>query len=139
MGDSETALEIVNHWDRMAVHAARASIIDGALTIIGRVKPIEPSKFIPKVPYKLFVQTHPLFTQLSAFPGSNCLHFLAATVCIFWQQLSGAVCVGALLELCVSALMGCVRHTHFEERVRTSPAPRAITTSCSGCYDGACV
>ena len=88
MGDSETALEIVNHWDRMAVHAARASIIDGALTIIGRVKPIEPSKFIPKVPYKLFVQTHPLFTQLSAFPGSNCLHFLAATVCIFWQQLS---------------------------------------------------
>ena len=42
-----TALEFVNHWDRMAVHAARASkpsIIDGVLTIIGRVKPIEPSK-----------------------------------------------------------------------------------------------
>ena len=27
---------------------ARASNIDGALTIIVRVKPIEPSKFIPK-------------------------------------------------------------------------------------------
>ena len=31
MGDTETALEIVNHWDRMAVHAARASIIDTTL------------------------------------------------------------------------------------------------------------
>jgi len=96
MGDSETALEIVNHWDRMAVHAARASIIDGALTIIGRVKPIEPSKFIPKV---MRVQTicsngsvvHStvciFWQQLSAFSGSNCLHFLAANTSVFWQQI----------------------------------------------------